>query len=92
MCIGINKIYVGIVTGRFEHIYDRVMAFDCQNFVSVQYLENKLTEIHQNFIYALKLTRSRLGLLPVIILQFCKRVMALLDVRFSFPLISSEKN
>ena len=45
--IDIDKIYVGIVTCIFWHIYTRVMALDLrQNFFSAQYmyLENKLTE------------------------------------------------
>ena len=42
ICIHIDKIYVGIVTHNFSHISTRVMAVDLsQNFVSVQYLENK---------------------------------------------------
>ena len=48
ICIHIDKIYVGIVTHHFSHIRTRVMALDlCQNFVSLQYLENKWTEFHQ---------------------------------------------
>ena len=48
ICIHIDKIYVGIVTYHFSHICTSVMALDLhQNFVSVQYLENKRTEFHQ---------------------------------------------
>ena len=47
ICIHIDKIYVGIVTHHFSHICTRVMALDLsQNFVSVQYLENKWTKLH----------------------------------------------
>ena len=43
-----DKIYVGIVNCHFSHIYTCVVAPDLrQNFVSVQYLENKWTEFHQ---------------------------------------------
>ena len=48
ICICIDKIYVGIVTHHFSHIFTRVMALDLsQNFVYVQYLENKWTKLHQ---------------------------------------------
>ena len=47
-CIYIDKIYVGIVTHHFSRICTRVMALDLhQNFVSVQYLDNKWTEFYQ---------------------------------------------
>ena len=50
ICIHIDTIYIGIVTHHFLHICTIVMALDlCQNFVSVQYLEKKLTEFHQIF-------------------------------------------
>ena len=53
--------------GYFLHICTRVMALDLwQNFVTAQYLENKLTD----FIYALILTRSRSGLLHIIFRMF----------------------
>ena len=52
------------------------MALDlCQNFVSAQYLENKLTEFH-HILYM----HSYFGLLLII---FCTRVMAL-DLRQNF--------
>ena len=41
-----------------------------QNFVSTQYVENKMTEFHQMLKYALILTRSELGLLHVIVCTF----------------------
>ena len=48
ICIHIEKIYVGIFTHYFSHICTRVMALDLrQNFVSIQYLENKLTDFYQ---------------------------------------------
>ena len=41
-------VYIGIVTHHFSHICTRVMALDLrQNFVFVQYLENKWTECYQ---------------------------------------------
>ena len=37
-----------VITRPFSHICTRVMARDlCQNFISVQYLENKYTDFHQ---------------------------------------------
>ena len=43
-----DKICVGIVSCHFLHICTSVTALDLrQNFVSVQYLENKWTEFHQ---------------------------------------------
>ena len=43
-----DKIYVGIVSCRFSHICASVIALCLrQNFVSVQYLENKWTEFHE---------------------------------------------
>ena len=48
ICMHIDKIYVGIVTYHFLHICTTVTALDLrQNFVSVQYYENKWTEFHQ---------------------------------------------
>ena len=49
MCLfHITKIYFGIITHHFSLIFTRVMALDLsQNFVSVQYIENKWTEFHQ---------------------------------------------
>ena len=42
------------------------MAFDLpQDFDYAQYLENKLTDLSLNFVYALILTRLRLALLRV---------------------------
>ena len=52
------------------------MALDLgQSFVSTQYPVKKIYRISPNFIYAL--TRSRLGLLPVIFLLIYNRVMVL---------------
>ena len=43
-----DKIHIGIVSCQFLHICTSVMALDSgQNFVSIQYLENKWTEFHQ---------------------------------------------
>ena len=45
---------------QFSQVYNRVMAFDYrQNFISTQYLENKLMELDQIF-HALMFTRSLL--------------------------------
>ena len=44
----IYKIYVGIAIFLFLLICNRVIALDgCQNFLSAQYLKNKLTEFDQ---------------------------------------------
>ena len=48
ICIHIDKIYIVIVTQHFLHICTRVMALNLPlNFVSIQYLENKLSWVHQ---------------------------------------------
>ena len=50
ICIDIDKLQVGIVRCQFSQINYRVMALDwCQNFISAQYLENKLMEFDQNW-------------------------------------------
>ena len=65
----------------FSQICNRVMALDWwQIFVSTQYLENKQMEFDQ-----LILTRSRLGLLPVIFHKLVTELWPLIDVRFLFP-------
>ena len=55
------------------------MALDlCQNLVSAQYLENKLTDFHQIiYIYVFILIRSRLGLLHMVFSNICTSVMTL---------------
>ena len=79
-------IYDGIFICYFAQICNRVMALDkCQIFVSAQYFENKWIEFTK-FLYALILTRSRLGLLPVIFRKFVKELGPLIDVRISFQL------
>ena len=48
ICIDNDKIYVGIVSCHFLLICNRAMALDlCQNFISAQYLEYKLTDFYQ---------------------------------------------
>ena len=45
----IYKIYVGIFTHHFSHFCTRVVAIDLrQNFVSIQYFENKWPEFLPN--------------------------------------------
>ena len=55
------------------------MALDlCQNLVSAQYLENKLTDFHQIiYIYVFILIRSMLGLLHMVFSNICTSVMTL---------------
>ena len=55
------------------------MALDlCQNLVSAQYLENKLTDFHQIiYIYVFILIRSRLVLLHMVFSNICTSVMTL---------------
>ena len=47
-----------------------ILDFGCppfrHNFVSTQYLDKKFIRILPKFVYALILTRSRLGMIPVI--------------------------
>ena len=48
ICIDIKNVYIRIATCRFPQTYNRVMALDCcQNFVSAQYLENKVLDFDQ---------------------------------------------
>ena len=66
-----DKIYVGIVNCHFLHICTSVMTLDLrQNFVSVQYLENKWTEFYLILYMHSYLTRSTLGLLHIIFRTF----------------------
>ena len=60
-----------------------------QNFVSAQYLENKLTEFHQ---YAFILTGSSLGLLAFVFCLFVTELWPLIYVRISFSLNILSKN
>ena len=59
MHINIDKILLGIVARHFSQNFDGVTALDWQqNFVSAQYLENKLTECDQNLYLENELTES----------------------------------
>ena len=61
------------------------MALDLgQNFVSAQYLENKLTEFQQIYIYAFILTRSSLGLLHIIFPTFVPVLWPLIYAKICF--------
>ena len=57
-------------------------------FVSAQYLE-QIDRILPNFVYALILTRSRVGLLHIIFLTFVIELWPLTDVRISFYICST---
>ena len=63
-------------TSFFSNLYQSYGPLYRQNLVSVQYSENKLTEIHQ-IIYM----HSRLELLPVIFCLFVTMSWPLFDVR-----------
>ena len=78
ICIYIDKISVVIVAHNFLHICNRTMALDSrQNLVFADYLENKLTEFHQN-LYIFILTKSKLGLIRLFFSSlFNNRVMSL---------------
>ena len=70
------------------------MALDLrQIFVSVQYLENKLTDFHQNFIYAFILTRSTLGLLHIIFGTFLPELWPMIysKILFSFNILRTNE-
>ena len=54
-------------------------------FCSISSLEI-MDRILPDFVYVLILTRSRLGLLPVIFRKIVKELWPLIDVRISFPL------
>ena len=56
------------------------------NFVSAQYLENKMTEFYQIYIYAFILTWSSLGLLHVIFRIFVPELWPLIYAKILFPL------
>ena len=44
----------------------------CQNFISSQYLVNKLMKFDQIFAYALTFTRSKLGFIIFFFFFFCE--------------------
>ena len=52
----------------------------------------QIYRISSNFVYALILTRSMFGLLPVIFHKFVRELWPLIDVRISFPFNSFRKN
>ena len=58
----------------------------CHNFVSAQYLENKLIEFHK-ILYAFILTRSTLGLLRIIFRSIVPELWPLI-----YPIISFQLN
>ena len=80
--IYIYKIYVGIVTCHFKHLYNRYGP----NILFLLNSENKLTEIYQ-----LIFTRSKLGLLPDIFRIFVPELWPLINVRICFRSISWEQ-
>ena len=52
---------------------DRVMTVDLsQNFVSVQYLENKWTEFHQTFDITINTDKILVGIVSCHFSQICK--------------------
>ena len=60
------------------------MALDLrQNFVSAQYLENKLTEFHQIFILCIHIDKISVWIVTHHFSYICTRVMAL-DLRHNF--------
>ena len=63
-----------------------ILSLSC-NFISAQYLENKLTICLPYFVYVLILTRSRLGLLHIIFCTFVIELWPLTDVRISFRIL-----
>ena len=56
----------------------------CHDFVSAQYLENKLIELLPNFVYALILTISRWRVLHVVFRIFLTELWPLTDIRMLF--------
>ena len=58
------------------------------NFVSAQYLENEL-RVLANFVYALILTRPRLGLLLIIFLTFVTELLPLICLNFVHSFVST---
>ena len=55
-------------------------------FVSAQYLQNFFYKIYQNFVYALILTLSSLGLLHIIFPKFVPELWSFIYAKISFPL------
>ena len=62
----------------FETCTRVVALYLLQNFISTQYLDNQLVEFLPNFIYALVLARSSLGLLHVIFRKFVPELWPLI--------------
>ena len=66
-----------IVAYHFSHICTKVMALDLrQNFVSAQYLENKLT-FFSKFYICIDIEKVWVGIVSCHFLLVCNRVMAL---------------
>ena len=57
----------------------------CQNFVSAQYLKNKLTEFLQILYISFISTRSTLGLLHIIFPRLVIELWPLIFARILFP-------
>ena len=69
------------MTQYYSQICNRVIALDlCHNFVQNFISENDLIEFNQIFFYALILTRSGLGLFPVIFCKYVTELKPLVDV------------
>ena len=85
ICTQFDKIYVGIVTHHFLHIFTRVMALDLlQKLVSAQYLENKWTDILRTngqiltkLYIAIYTDKIYVGIVSCHFSQICNRVMTL---------------
>ena len=70
----------------FTHMYQSYVPWFSPKFVSVQYRENKWTEFHQIFKYAIILTRSTSGLLHYIFCLFVPELWPLIYSKISFRL------
>ena len=87
ICIHIDKIYVGIhCYTSYLHICTRVMALDLlQNFVSVQYLENKWTDFSKLYI-SIYTDKIYVGIVSCHFSQFVRELWPFIDVRLMLPL------
>ena len=82
LCIIDFEKIIGLEYVSFSQLCNRVVSFDyCQKVISAQYLVNKWIKF-TNFVYALMLTRFRLGLLHIVFRKFLTELRTLINIRY----------
>ena len=81
----LTRYKLGLLRIFFPHICNRVMPFySHQNFLSAKYLEYKWTDFHKILIYAFTLTRSKKGLLHIILRTFVTEYWPFIHIMWEF--------